>query len=1102
MIGRKWVIPGLLLSLVALGAFAAGPVPYVENKNQWPAVFRFGAEFPQTKVFLKDASIFFIQYSQINDDDKSSKRLLTKAPKESHIHSSGELAMATFELKFLNALQASISASGKHKTKYNYLYGNESSAWAQGASAYGEIIYEGIYAGIDLKVYSAGNQMKYDWIVSPCADVRKIAFTYHGVENLELRDENLVIESKLGEVVETKPYAYQIVNGERRVVPAAFEIDNQVVTFVFPEGYDSNYELVIDPFLIFSGYSGSTLDNWGNTSTPDSHGNLYSGGMVLGPETGKKFPTTAGAYQTTHHGGQWDVGILKYDSIGANLLYVTYLGGEGVETPQSLVVNSNDELLILGATSSDDFPGTSGGFKGGFFVDPLNGVDYNEGTDLFIAKLSVDGTHLLKSTYLGGTSNDGINFVSGDMGTQVKTESILSRNYGDQLRGDIITASDGSVYIASNTRSTDFPIVNADGTVAFNGGTHDAVIAKLAPDLSVVWTRLIGGTGTDVAYSIKISESGNIFAAGGTASNDLIGIDGLITSAPGGGGDGWIVELSPDGDEVVHGTYVGTTSYDQVYFMDIATNGDVLAYGQTMGAYPVTPATVYSNANGGQFLHRFTPDLKSTVFSTTFGKGGHTPDISPTAFLVNACDNIFMAGWGGTVNAPFRGVQRNYVGGDTQGLPVTPDAWQKTSFGNDFYFMVLTADASKLVYATFLGGTTSPTHVDGGTSRFDKRGIVYHAVCAGCGGFPDDFPSYHVPDARSRNGSENCNNAAFKFDLSSLRAGVQSNATQTGSNTFRLCLPANLILQNQSVGGEIFEWKFGDGEMLTVDNKNSVVHTFKKPGRYEVQLKAIDHTTCIGEDSTVSIVEVFLSDMHAGPDQDICFGSSTRLETFGGASFAWKTADNLYTSNESKPLVAPEKNTNYYVTMTDAGGCVRKDTVVVNVVPGIDVKFDYQEVFDCQNRSYVKVQNLSELKDGEEARFLFGDGTSSGETEAVHTYERDGKYTISLQATKEFCVYQVSEEIAAVTLKIPNVITPGAEDGLNDSFKLVYGDPPLPKTDLNIGIRIMDRWGVGVFESKHYTDDWRGENLSGGLYYYEVELLDDVRCKGWIHLIK
>jgi hypothetical protein len=1100
------VFLGLLLSLVALDSYGGSPVPYVENKNQWPSEFLFGAEFPQTKVFLKDASIYFVHYSQVSDDSKSPKRLRTKAPNESRVHNAGELAMATFELTFLNALQPAIVPYEKQETKYSYFYGNEPSGWASGASAYGEIVYRGMYKGIDLKMYSDGNQMKYDWIVSPCGDARKIAFSYKGAEGLELRDENLVVRNKLGEVIETKPYAYQIINDQRRVVRAAFDIDNDVVTFVFPEGYDPNYELVIDPFLIFSSYSGSTLDNWGNTATPDNKGNLYSGGMVLGAFGATGFPTTAGSFQTVHHGGTWDIGILKYDSIGANLLYVTYLGGNGVETPQSLVVNSNNQLLILGATGSSNFPGTTGGFKGGASVDPLNGVDYLAGTDLFIAMLSEDGTQLLKSTYLGGSKNDGINFVSGDMafdtGPNVKVESILSRNYGDQLRGDIIAAPDGSVYIASNTRSADFPLVNTDPAAAFHGGTHDAVIAKLAPDLSLVWTRMIGGSDTDVAYSIKITASGNIIVAGGTNSLDLAGMDGEIPTAKGGGGDGWIIELTAAGDQVVHGTYVGTTSYDQVYFIDLATNGDVLAYGQTKGQYPIT-AGVYSNPNAGQFLHRFKPDLKSTVFSTTFGKGGRTPDISPTAFLVNACDNIYMAGWGGFVNDPNHfGVHTNYVGGNTQFLPVTSDAWQKNSFGNDFYFMVLTGDATELVYATFLGGTVSPTHVDGGTSRFDKRGIVYHAVCAGCGGFESDFPSYHVPASRSMNKSNNCNNAAFKFDLSSLRAKIQTNnVTLTAPNISKICLPDNLILQNFTIGGEVFEWDFGDGEELTVVNKDNLVHHYKKPGRYTIKLKAIDHSTCIGEDSTLAVVDVFQPDMHAGPDANICFGASTRLEASGGATYAWKTIGG-FKSAESKPLVAPEESTTYYVTMTDINGCVQKDTVNVKVVPGIDLSFEFDRQYDCETRPAVSAKNLSKLKEGEEAMFVWGDGTTSNEDEAIHNYEHDGVYTISLRATKEFCVYQVSQDVTVMTLKIPNVITPGKEDGLNDSFKLVYGDPALPKTDLNISVKIMDRWGVSVYESKHYTDDWKGANIDGGIYYYEVELLDEVRCKGWIHLIK
>src|SRR5690606_37924904 len=143
-----------------------------------------------------------------------------------------------------------------------------------------------------------------------------------------------------------------------------------------------------------------------------------------------------------------------------------------------------------------------------------------------------------------------------------------------------------------------------------------------------------------------------------------------------------------------------------------------------------------------------------------FGSGGGIPDISPTAFLVNECNNLYLAGWGGMVNA-----LNGFWNSSTNGLEVTPDAFHTTTSGSDFYFMVLTADGKDLLYATYLGGPYSRTHVDGGTSRFDKSGIVYHAVCSGCAAYnaigvpTSDFPT--TPGVWSnQNRSQNCNNAA------------------------------------------------------------------------------------------------------------------------------------------------------------------------------------------------------------------------------------------------------------------------------------------------------------------------------------------------------
>src|SRR5690242_20896594 len=116
MIGTcKGIILGFLLSSLAPALFAANAVPYVENKNQWPDAIRFAADFPQMKIMLKDASIFFVQHSLISNDSKSRKKLRTDPSKESHVHTSGDLALATFELSFLDALLPSIIPSRKQK---------------------------------------------------------------------------------------------------------------------------------------------------------------------------------------------------------------------------------------------------------------------------------------------------------------------------------------------------------------------------------------------------------------------------------------------------------------------------------------------------------------------------------------------------------------------------------------------------------------------------------------------------------------------------------------------------------------------------------------------------------------------------------------------------------------------------------------------------------------------------------------------------------------------------------------------------------------------------------------------------------------------------
>lgn len=90
-------------------------------------------------------------------------------------------------------------------------------------------------------------------------------------------------------------------------------------------------------------------------------------------------------------------------------------------------------------------------------------------------------------------------------------------------------------------------------------------------------------------------------------------------------------------------------------------------------------------------------------------------------------------------------------------------------------------------------------------------------------------------------------------------------------------------------------------------------------------------------------------------------------------------------------------------------------------------------------------------------------------------------------------------------LKIPNVITPGREDGANDKFIIQYGDREgdTPATyGYKTGLIIYNRWGSKVYEAADYQYNWEGAELAAGVYYYELTVEGHATCKSWLQLIK
>jgi gliding motility-associated-like protein len=1084
---RKFIFLVSFLFNAIIFVFANPATHFVENKGQWHADVLFKASIPGGDLYVLKNRLKYVFYEK-NQKGHHHGEFDEAGPDLRSSSAEPEIRglQQAVEVEFMEANPGSqIIGENIYFPHINFIKNTGRSS--AGVRSFSKVKVADLYQGIDLIVYANEAGIKYDLVVGVGADPAIIKMKYEGQNYMFIKDGRLSINTIFGQFNENPPLVYQMDDQKQASVQAAFKFDNNEVGFVLPNGYDLRKELVIDPELIFSTYSGSTADNWGFTATYDDDGNLYSGGIVV--DNG--FPVTTGVFQPTH-AGEWDVGILKYDPTGKNLVWATYLGGSFSETPQSIIVNSQGELVIYGTTSSPDFPMTANAFNSTFMGgDPIydtagvaprlvGGISMRNGTDIFLAKLSADGSTLTGATLIGGTENDGI----------MERLTPLVKNYGDQFRGEVNLDKDDNIYVASNTSSPDFLIKNGVRP-NYGGGATDGVVMKFNKDLSdLSWSSFVGGTGVDALYAVKVDLDGHVFAAGGSNSVDFpADADAIKSEKPNASDiDGIVVQIKNDGTEILCSTYLGTSAYDQVYFLELDSSNRVYVLGQTQGAYLVTD-DVYANANGGQFIHKISNNLDSTFYSTTIGSGRGSPDFSPTAFLVNECENIFISGWGGNLNNPALG----YIGGSTIGLPVTGNAFQSQTDGTDFYLMVLLQDARQLLYGTFFGEFNGRgEHVDGGTSRFDKRGIVYQSVCGGCGG-SSGFPTWPPDVWSTTNNSTNCNNAAFKFDLASLLAKFETDTEDFTNRGIRKgCYPLTLVFLNESLGGEDFLWNFGEGTIT--DQEDSITITYENPGIYPVVLTATDINTCVRESTARGTITVFDYEFGIMPDDSICYGENIMLSASGGVQYQWSPENSLQNSNSSTPVANPDTTTIYSVDIIDSNGCTWEDSLEIKVIPRIIADFDYEKAYDCFQGPTISFTNKSENA----SVFLweFGDGTSSDGFDAQHQYAPSDSlktYQVKLTSGESFCSENKMEDITTVTPFVPNFISPN-NDGKNDVFEVSVDGP--------IDLNIYNRWGRPVYQADDYQNDWGPKDLASGVYYYEIIFNDkNTRCNGWLQVM-
>lgn len=760
----------------------------------------------------------------------------------------------------------------------NYYLGDQIH-WRTHVYPAGKMTLRNVYPSVDFVAYTKGEEIEYDWVLRQGAEASQLKIKIHGEDSVSLENGVCIVHTSVGDFTFNHPFSKYETSGKS--IHSSYQLHGDTLMVQLGD-YDKKLPVIIDPVLVFSTYSGSRGDNFGFTATYDSVGHLYAGGIVDTEEG--EYPVTTGAFQTVFGGGgpavapvylPCDVAISKYSPDGSSLLYATYLGGRSNEYPHSLGIDEKNNLLVFGTTLSSDFP-----------VTKLTAADstYNGASDIYVVKLSTDGASMLGGTFVGGSADDGI-----------ITSGVLRFNYADDFRGDIIADSAGNIFVSTCTVSNNFP-VSAKAAQKTRKAGVEAVVFSLDKNIGRLrWSTFMGGSSDDAAYSIKLDDSGSLFVGGGTASADFpMAGQGYINTYQGGRSDGFVMKLTPDSGFFQVSTYWGTPQYDQIYFIDFDVQEQIYITGQTAGNISRTAGT-YGKNQTSQFIARLDNGLGKLQFATTFGNRTNQPELSPCAFMVDRCYNIYFSGWGSDVGVGNAGT--------TRGLELSSGAFQITTDEQDFYLIVLGRDAKTLLYATYFGGDQSADHVDGGTSRFDKRGIIYQSVCSSCPDNPpglNDFPTTSG-SVFPVNVSFRCSNASFKFDFN-ITYAVEA---KFDAIPRRVCTPRPIQFVQQSSFAKYFYWDFGDGDTSTLSNPK---HVYKNPGKYRVRLVAVDTGSCNVADTTTLEVEVLSGpELSLKVDSDPCEASVTA--ELSGKDFANPTWD----FGDGATATGTDKKVHFYI---------------------------------------------------------------------------------------------------------------------------------------------------------------------------------------------
>ncbi len=325
--------------------------------------------------------------------------------------------------------------------------------------------------------------------------------------------------------------------------------------------------------------------------------------------------------------------MAKLNATGSALVYSTYLDGgdDGTSQGNAIAVDSSGDAYVTGATTSFDFPTTSGAFQ----------TD-NEDGGAFVAKLNATGSALVYSTCLGN---------NGDSGNGIAVDSA------------------GDAYVTGTTSLNDFPTTAGAFQTVREGFYATAFVTKLnAAGSALIYSTYLGGNGYDQGNGIAVDSAGDAYITGTTGSTDFPITAGAFQTVNG-DNDAFVTKLNADGTALVYSTFLGGSGYSQGNGIALDSSGDAWITGSTQSAdFPTTSDAVQSDffENFDAFVSELNADGTALEYSTYLGGADDSDNgnvDSGQAIAVDSAGNIYVTGHASPGNFPIENALQSTQGG-------------------------------------------------------------------------------------------------------------------------------------------------------------------------------------------------------------------------------------------------------------------------------------------------------------------------------------------------------------------------------------------------------------------------------------------------------